>query len=59
MKLEPLYNRKAIISYEQINVFFENMLPAALRSVSREAPLEQEQEQEQEKEQEQEQDLYL
>ena len=43
----------------QINVFFENVLPAALRSVSTEAPVEQEQEQEQEKEQEQEQDLFL
>ena len=43
----------------KINVFFENVLPAAMRSVSREAPLEQEQEQEQEKEQEQEQDLFL
>ena len=41
----------------KINVFFEHVLPAALRSVSREAPLEQEQEQEQEKEQEQ--DLFL
>ena len=34
-------------------MFFENVLPAAMRSVSREAPLEQEQEQEQE------QDLFL
>ena len=32
----------------KINVFFENVLPAAVRSASREAPLEQEQEQEQE-----------
>ena len=39
----------------KLNVFFENVLPAAMRSVSREAPLEQEQEQEQEKEQ----DLFL
>ena len=31
-----------------IYVFFENMHPAAVRSVSREAPLEQEQEQEKE-----------
>ena len=45
----------------KINVFFEHVLPAAMTSVSREAPLEQEQEQEQEqeKEQEQEQDLFL
>ena len=35
----------------KINVFFENVLPAAMRSVSREAPLEQVQEQEQEQEQ--------
>ena len=32
----------------KINVFFENVLPAAVRSVSREAPLEQEQEQQHE-----------
>ena len=40
-----------------INVFFQNVLPAVVRSVSKEAPLEQKQKQEQEKEQEQ--DLFL
>ena len=41
----------------KINVFFENVLPDAVRPVSREAPLEQKQKQKQEKEQEQ--DLFL
>ena len=40
----------------KINVFFVNVLPAAMRSASREAPLEQEQQQEQEQEEEQEQE---
>ena len=37
-------------------MFFEHVLPAAVRSVSREAPLQQDQEQEQEQEQDQEQE---
>ena len=49
--------QKSYYFRKKINVFFENVLPAAMRSVSREAPLEQEQKQEQEKEQEQ--DLFL
>ena len=44
--------QKSYYFLRNINVFFENVLPAAMRSVSREAPLEQEQEQEQEQEEE-------
>ena len=40
--------QKSYYFKKQINVFFENVVPAAVRSASRDAPLEQEQEQEQE-----------
>ena len=49
--------QKSYVFLWKNSVFFETVLPAAMRSVSREAPLEQEQEQE--KEQEQAQDLFL
>ena len=45
--------QKSYYFQNETNVFFENALPVAVRSASREAPLKQEQEQEQE------QDLFL